>query len=296
VDFQQIKYFQKLAEVQNFSQAAIELSLSQPALSRSISRLEEEIGVPLFERKSRGVEINKYGEIFLQHVNQALSEMKQAKDKIQDLVDPYNGTVSLGFVFTHGLSFVPELCGQFHQIYPNVKFNFHQAAAMKIVELLEAHEIDVGICSLTKPIEHFHHYPILKEEVFLLVPKSHRLATAESVSLEELKDEEFVLFDHDTAFRSFSENLFQEAGFVPKATYEAGEERTLTGLVGAGFGITLMHNIPEIDQSKISIIPITQPTCERTTYMIWRKEGFTAPVSERFITFVRKTIQETIER
>jgi LysR family transcriptional activator of glutamate synthase operon len=296
LDFHQIRYFQKLAEVQNFSQAATELSLSQPALSRSISRLEEEVGVPLFERKSRGVEINKYGKIFLQHVTKALMEIEQAKEKIQDLVHPFHGTVSLGFVFTHGLSFVPELCGNFHKLYPNVNFNFTQAAAMKIVEQVEANEIDVGICSLTEPLEHLNHYPILREEVFLLVPKNHRLANAENVSLEELKDEEFVLFNHKTAFRSFSENLFREAGFIPKASYEAEEERTLTGLVGAGFGITLMHNIPEIDQSKISIIPINKPKCERMTYMIWRKEGFISPASESFIHFVTETIQEIIER
>lgn len=72
MDFQQLKYFQTLADIENFTRASIRLDLSQPALSRSISRLEEEIGVPLFERKSNGVELNRYGKIFLQHANQAL--------------------------------------------------------------------------------------------------------------------------------------------------------------------------------------------------------------------------------
>src|SRR4051812_452473 len=107
--FDKFFYFNKVAKYISLTKASENLNLSQPALSRSILRLEEEIGVPLFERKSRGVVLNQYGKVFLSHANQVLSEMKKAKQTIHDMVDPDHGTISLAFIQTLGSSFVPDL-------------------------------------------------------------------------------------------------------------------------------------------------------------------------------------------
>lgn len=153
MDFHQLKYFQTLAGIGNFTKAAEELVLSQSALSRSILKLEEELGIPLFERKSRGVVLNKYGKIFLEHVNLSLREIEKAKQKINNLIDPSHGTVSLAFIQPLGSSFIPDLIGEFQKVNPEIRFHLSQYSTKKILAKINSAEIDVGICTSQQPFQ-----------------------------------------------------------------------------------------------------------------------------------------------
>ena len=101
MEWQQLKYFQTVANLQHISKAAKVLSITQPALSRAILRLEKELGVPLFERQNRTIVLSQYGRLFLNHVNKMILEFEEGKQEIQDLLDPEHGTVSI--VFLHSL-------------------------------------------------------------------------------------------------------------------------------------------------------------------------------------------------
>ena len=291
MDWHQLKYFQTLANIENFTRASVELVISQPALSRSISRLEEEIGVPLFERKSRGVILNKYGEIFLQHANRALSEIDAAKQEINDLINPLHGTISLAFIQTLGSSFVPELISAFQKEASGINFQLYQHATSKILNQLASTEIDIGFCSPQEPIENLSSIPIVNNELFLIVPINHRLAGTDEVDLCEVANEPFVLFKHETAMRDVIERLCHEAGFHPKMSFEGFEERTVAGLVGAKFGVALIPFIPGLDKRKISLIRIRKPQSLRVIRMVWRTNGYMPPAVERFKTFVEKTMR-----
>lgn len=291
MDWHQLKYFQILANVENFTKASIELVLSQPALSRSISRLEEEIGVPLFERKSRGVTLNKYGQIFLKHVNRALSEIEEAQQEIHDLVNPYHGTISLAFIQTLGSSFVPELISSFQKEYPDIHFQLYQHSTHKILHQLEAAEIDIGFCSPQEPIEHLSSVPIVQDELFLIVPIDHRLAGVKEVDLAEVADDPFVLFKPETAVREVAEKLCREAGFQPNMSFEGFEESTVAGLVGAKFGVAIIPYTPGLDRNKISLIRIKEPHSVREIRMVWRTNGYMPPAVERFKSFVEKEMK-----
>ena len=277
MDWHQLKYFKTLANVENFTRASIELALSQPALSRSISRLEEEVGVPLFERKSRGVILNKYGQIFLEHANRALSEIAEAKQEIHNLVNPFHGTISLAFIQTLGSSFVPELISSFQKDYPDIHFQLYQHATSKILSQLESAEIDIGFCSPKEPSENLSSISIVKDELFLIVPIDHRLAGVDEVDLSEVAHDPFVLFKPETAVRDVTERLCHEAGFHPKMSFEGFEESTVAGLVGAKFGVALIPFIPGLDRQKISLIRIRKPHSVREIRMVWRTNGYMSP-------------------
>ncbi|MFJ7975833.1 LysR family transcriptional regulator [Peribacillus sp. NPDC096379] len=293
MDWHQLKYFQTLANIGNFTRASVELVLSQPALSRSISRLEEEIGVPLFERKSRGVILNKYGEIFLQHANRALSEIDAAKQEINDLINPLHGTISLAFIQTLGSSFVPELISAFQKEASGINFQLYQHATSKILSQLASTEIDIGFCSPQEPLENLSSIPIVKNELFLIVPVNHRLAGTDEIDLCEVANDPFVLFKPETAMHDVIERLCHEAGFHPKMAFEGFEERIVAGLVGAKFGVALIPFIPGLDKKKISLIRIRKPQSVRVIQMVWRTNGYMPPAVERFKTFVEKTIQSS---
>lgn len=294
MDWHQLKYFQTLASLCSFTKASVELVLSQPALSRSISRLEEEMGVPLFERKSRGVVLNRYGEIFLKHANRALWEIAEAKREINNTVDPSHGTILISFIQPLGSSFVPDLIGEFQKQEPEMQFRLTQDNTKKILSQIESAGIDIGFCTRQEPLENLSTFPIMKQELFLIVPKDHRLAGTKEVDLTEVANEPFVLYKPETVLHDVVEELCQDAGFHPTKSFEAFEESTVAGLVGAKFGVALIPFIPGLDMKKISLIRIRKPNCLIVIQMVWRTQGYMSPAAARFKSYVEDTfsIQE----
>lgn len=293
MDWHQLRYFQILARICNFSKAAEELTLSQPALSRTISRLEEEIGVPLFERKSRGVILNRYGEVFLDHVNRALGEIDQAKKKIDHMVDPLHGTLSLGFIQPLGSSFIPELMSKFQKEAPGIQFHLTRDTSNQILNQLESAKVDVAFCTLQQPFKDFSTLHIMTPELFLIVDKDHRLANVEQIDLSELADDPFVLYKPQTALRDIVEKLCNNAGFQPKMSFEAFDERTVAGLVGAKFGVALIPLFPGIDLKKVSLIRVRNPRCSLSIHMFWRSQGYSSPALTRFKSFIKDIVSNT---
>jgi DNA-binding transcriptional LysR family regulator len=280
--------FQIVAKQKSFTKASEELNLSQPALSRSILRLEEEVGVPLLERKSRGVVLNQYGKVFLETVNQVLSNMKETKQTIHDMVDPLHGNISLAFIQTLGSSFVPDLISEFQKEFPNIQFQLSQNISSKILKEIHDANIDIGFCSPLEPHEGLCSIPVLSEELFLIVPAAHRLAGKEMVNLSEVADDPFIFFKPQTALHDLIHNLCNEAGFLPRKVFEGYEERTVSDLVGANLGVAIVPYLPNLDESKISMVHVQSPKCFRVIQMVWRLNGYMSPAVTNFKGFVEK--------
>lgn len=291
MEWQQLEYFQALAKHQNFTKAADELALTQSALSRSIAKLEEELGVPLFDRKVRGVTLNQYGEILLPYVNRVIQEINQAKQEIRDLDNPYQGTISLAFIHTLGSSFVPDLISVFREKYPGIQFQLTQDSTRKIMNLLEAGEIDLGLCSPNEQMKNKYIESVvaIDEPLYLIVPKQHRFAERTKIELEEVAYEPFVSYKHESGIREVIEKLCQEAGFKPNVTFEGVGDETIAGFVAANFGVALIPYIPGLDMEKISILTVTKPVCKRVIQMVWRNDRYMSPAVVQFKRFLKQS-------
>ncbi|BAQ11242.1 lysR substrate-binding protein [Bacillus sp. OxB-1] len=294
MDFQQLHNFQVLAQIKNVTRAAKELSLTQSALSKSIARLEEEVGVPLFERNPRGVNLNSFGTLFLEYVNRAIEEMNNAKEKINEMIDPSNGIIHFGFIPSLRSSFVPNIIQLFFNDSPNVRFQLSQGPTGKIIKQLEAAEVDLVFCSPQKEVENISTFPIIDEELFLVVPSSHRLANRKEVALAEVANDLFVHYHSDYPLRHVIDEFCQDAGFLPKVAIEGAEDEIIGGLVAANCGIALMPATQGLDQTKISMLCVTQPRCRRLIEMAWRTDSYMSPVVERFKDFVIHNISRVI--
>ncbi|HUW64931.1 MAG TPA: LysR family transcriptional regulator [Spirochaetia bacterium] len=286
MEWQHLEYFQTVARLQHFTRAAEELSLSQPALSRAIARLEEEMGVPLFERKGRTVSLNHYGELFLVRVNRALTEIAKGKQEIQDLLNPENGQVSLAFLHTLGNHLIPTLLGSFRRQYPQVNFRLHQDDTEAILDMLEAGEIDFGLSSPVITRKGLRWLDLLTEELLVIVPRGHRLAGRTGVELRELADELFVMLKKGYGLRAITDQLCQKAGFTPKVTFEGDEVATVAGLVAANLGVALVPEIPGLDEAGLARLPVTRPVSRRVIGMAWKEGRYLSPAAKRFLTFV----------
>lgn len=285
MEWNQLQYFQTVAQLQHFTHAAERLSISQPALSRSIARLEDELGVPLFERQGRTVTLNPYGQIFLNRVNRAMQEISLGQHELQDMLDPLNGTVSLGFIHSQGSNLVPDLLGLFRKSFPEIRFHLYQNVTTHILDQLEAAEIDFCFCSQPSR-KNIRWIQLLTEEIILIVPKEHPLAKRSRVDLKELSEESFIVFKKELSLGEIIYALCEEAGFIPKTTFEGEEIGTVAGLVAAKLGIALIPQSKGLEMTDITQVHISGPKCQRVIGMAWVEGRYTSPAAKHFKEFV----------
>jgi DNA-binding transcriptional LysR family regulator len=286
LEWQQLEYFQTVARVQHMTHSAEILSISQPALSRSIAKLEEELGVPLFERQGRSIILNHYGQLFLKRVNRILKEFQEGKQELKELLDPGYGVVSLGFLHTLGPEIIPNLIGAFRSHYPKVTFQLNQNNSSSLIKQIDLGEFD--LCLITPPDTkvQIQWVKLLSEELFVIVPVGHPLGDRESIVLDEIADESFISVKKGNALRQITDQLFQEAEIQPKIVFEGEELHTIAGLVATGFGVSLIPDIKDLDPSKIARIPVRWPKCERSIGIAWVEGRYLSPSVKQFKEFV----------
>lgn len=286
MEWQQIEYFQVVARLQHITRAAEILLISQPALSRSIARLEEELGVPLFERQGRSISLNSYGQLFLQRADRIMKEFQDGKQEIQDLLDPNYGTISFGFMPTLGTYLIPNLINSFRSDYPNINFQFKQNGNDLLLKQLESSEIDFCLVSSIESKNQLQWIQLWSEELFLIVPSIHHLAKHESITLQELADEPFVLLEKGNGLRGITDQLFEEAGITPKITFEGEEVHTVAAFVAAGLGVTIIPEFKGIDWNNITRIRLRAPNSQRAIGLAWVEGRYLSPSAKRFQQFI----------
>lgn len=287
MNLQQLEYFKKIAETENFTTAAALVSVTQPALSKAISKLEAELNVPLFERNGRNVKLTSFGEAFLKHANQALLEVEKGIRELQDMVNPDKGIISIASTYCIGTYFMPLIISDFLSSCPCTKFQFNHGSTPEILNDLKGGKIDLGFYDSIDDI-HKHteikSIPVKKEDYVLIVSKKHSLSNQTEVSLKDLKDESFIVFSEGNKdmMLSYSELI----GYTPKISIQPNEASMLGGLVAAGAGITIVPNTSLINTNALSIIKIREDIGYKTIYMGWLKDSYMSPISKKFRDYV----------
>jgi LysR family transcriptional activator of glutamate synthase operon len=192
IELRQLEYFLVVARREHFTQAAKELHVAQPSLSRAIGRLEAELGAPLFDRTGRQVRLNAFGQRFLQHVKRACNELEDGKRELQANLDPERGSLGLGFLPTVGLKLLPSLLCSFRESYPLVGFQLVQDSGVELLHQTRAGVIDLCIASLPPERQGLGGVELLRQEIFLAVPPKHQFAGRASLCLSDAADESFI--------------------------------------------------------------------------------------------------------
>jgi DNA-binding transcriptional LysR family regulator len=285
----QIRYFAAAARHEHLGRAADELDMSQPALSRSILKLEQELGVQLFDRAGRGVRLNSAGKILLRRIERANAECEDAVRELREQRSASRKTVSIGYFATFGVRLIPELVKSFCAIDPGVQFQLFEGPTPRLSDQLLAGEIDICVASQFAGAG-IAWQPLFNEELFALVPPDHRLAKNISIDLAELANEPFVALRAGHALRQTLEELCREAGFMPQIKLEGYEVATLRGLVGAGFGVTLSPRRTVAASIQAVSIPVRHPQCRRIIGLSWRKGRWLSPKTLAFKEHLAKNL------
>lgn len=287
MEWQQLEYFRVVAKTEHFTRAAEQLAISQPALSRSITHLEDTLGVPLFDRVGRSVKLNSYGRLFLSRVDKALQEIQQGMSELQQLKDPHSGTVSLAFVMTFGLSLLPDFISKFNREYPRVELQLHQNTTLGIFKQILEGKVDLSIVGqIDRPNPYLVWHKLIDEELFVYVPANHRLAGRDAIRLEELAKDPFIGFKQGYGMRTLTDKFCEQAGFVPQVVFEGEDVATVSVLVSSGIGVTLIPAFTGINPGKIKKLRVTEPSCRREVGLAWLKDRTLSSSAELFRSFI----------
>ncbi|WP_040207583.1 LysR family transcriptional regulator [Neobacillus jeddahensis] len=281
----QLQYFQTVARLEHMTKAAAELQIAQPSLSKTITRLEEDLGVPLFDRKNRQLQLNEFGKLFLQRVNRIILELNEGKRELVELADQGQTQITLAVSIPRVL---PELLSSFLRQFPDIKFQQVLESTSSMRNLLEKAKIDFCISSVPLEGDDIIWEPLVTEEIYLVVPPGHRLAGREKIRLEEVKDESFISMNTGFGFRNVTDEFCRKAGFVPNIAFEGDEPGVIGDLVRQGLGVAF---IPEISwMNKENPFPnklhIMEPNCQRTIGLGWSKRRFLSNPSQQFRKYV----------
>jgi len=246
VDLKQLRQFVILSETLNFRRAAQGLHIAQPALSVSVRKLEEDLGVRLFDRGRRGVSLTSAGAAALPEAYLALEHVAKMREQARAGSEGEVGTVRLAFIGTATYEFLPRALSTFRAKHPGLQVELNELTTSLICNGVAQRTFDIGIVRypMTPPSD-MSMEPVERDRYCLFLPPGHRLAKRKRLSLRDVADEAFVFPSgaQSPAMHGSIMAACQAAGFVPRIAQEAVQIQTVIGLVQSGLGIALLPSV-----------------------------------------------------
>jgi len=273
IGLRHIRYLIAVAEELHFRRAAERLGIAQPALSRAIQHLESELGVVLFTRTNRSVQITPAGETFLAGSREVINSIETTIEKTQLAQQGKRGLLRIGYTDVAIAGNLPALLKKFQDEQPNIILQPHHDVTVSQLQKLDAGALDVGF--VTGPINRSGNKQCLvsSERFVCVFYENHPLATRKMIRLEELAHEDFV---HGTSkdweqFYSYLLPMCRRSGFAPRIVQEAFNTSGILGLVSAGMGITILtDSVRNSISPGLVVVPIEDVSEELQTVAFWK--------------------------
>jgi len=289
----QLRTFQTVARLNNFSRAAEELQLTQPAVSAQIDALENALKLKLFERMGKKIALTEPGRVALSCAVDIHLRISQMQRELEDLGELNAGSLHVGASLVVGIYLLPEILARFKEKYPRVELVVRVDPARHIVDMILRNELDLGIIGEGAPVtdERIVFKPILRDELIVIVPGNHPLAAAGSISRAELAKMPFVLPAKDSAS---SESILQQIraeGITLHSVLELGNVGAVKRAVEAGLGTSIVSRfavLRELQDGRLKCLRVSGVKLERQMSLCWHRGKPFSKLTAAFIDFIEK--------
>ena len=265
----QLKYMIAVAEAGNFTLAAEKSFVTQPTLSMQIQKLEEELGVQIFNRAKKPIRLTKVGSEILIQARKIISESKRMEDVVAQEKGFIGGDFTLGIIPTVMPTLLPMFLNTFLKSYPKVNLKIEELTTENIIKKLEEGKIDAGICATPLKQEKIIERPLYYEPFVAYVPGNHRLAKSSQINIEDLENEDILLLQDGHCFKNqvLSMCSLAKIGMNGRLNLKSGSFETLVNLANEGLGMTLVpylnaNNLSEKNAQNIIHFPAPPPARE----------------------------------
>lgn len=288
MELRHLRYFLAVAEQLHFGRAAARLYIAQPPLSQQIKQLETEIGVKLFNRTKRSVELTEAGKVFQREAYAVLERLDKGVLKAQQAARGKAGWLSIGFVSSVNNEILPNVLRKFRRQCPDVEIFLQEMQNPEQNQALLEKTIHIGFARMPVESSALNSRIIAREPLIVALPASHKLTKKNTLKLAELVGEPFIVFSQSrpSPFFDYVMRLCAEAGFQPNVVQQVGEIQTALGLVAAEIGVTLVPASTEnLHREGVIYKPLAAPLIIEMT-MQYRKDE-TSPVVAGFLEVIQ---------
>lgn len=290
MNFKDLKYFLAVAELGHFGRAAEQCQVSQPTLSGQIKKLEETLGVTLFERTNRRVMLTEMGRHIAASARKVLREVDAIMEIAENANDPLAGKFRIGAFPTLSTYLFPSLVLKMKQVLPKLRIILLEEKTEQLLDKLRHGELDAAFLALPIHDAFLVNQALFDDEFYLAVPPGHPLASQEQVDQHELKKYRLLLLEEGHCLRDQALAVCQRHGIAEEQDFKATGLETLRQMVKAGTGITFIPNIAIQDQEAgIRYLPFKEPAPVRTVGLVWRKTTARQEVLQHMITLFTNT-------
>ena len=285
MNLRQLRYLVALADERHFTRAAAREHVAQPALSQQIRSLEAELGTALVERTTRKVAMTQAGELLVARARRALAELDAAQAELQALAGVQAGRLSVGALHTMGPVDLSLLLATFHERYPAVELTVREQSSEELAGMLRDDEVDLAFLSVTERIQSrgLALRPLVSEELVVVLPVDHALASSAQLRLRDLGRESFISFREGARLRELLTTSAAGAGFRPKIALESNESRRIRSLVSRGLGVAVLpRSDAEGPGAVVAVSDLVEPPLRRDVTLASRADRRPSPAAEAF--------------
>ncbi|MGK0465332.1 LysR family transcriptional regulator [Clostridium sp.] len=312
MEFRQLQYMLTVAEEKSFSKAAQKLYIAQPSLSQYIQKLEQQLGVQLFDRSTNPLRLTYAGELYAETAKKILSLNLQLSNQMEDISNFKKGRITIGLSSFRSAYIIPKVLPLFHKKFPGIDVVLVEGNSVKLEDLAVKGITDISIMTLPIKENFFSYEPIFRENILLAMPPNHPIckksltnhrshqhdaASADNIhseiSLHELRDEPFILLKQHQKLHQIATSLCKQAGFSPKIILESESIEATHALVSSGMGIAFIpDSITLFPQTSITPIYFLIKDLEttRTLAVAYIKKRYLSRAAKEFITIMKDVL------
>ena len=288
MELRQLRSVEAVARHRHFTRAAEELHIAQSALSHQIRKLEQELGIALFERTSRRVAPTEAGEAVAARARRILAEVEGARAEVDELRGVLRGRVWIGALLPMLDLDIPGLLARFSRAHPGVEVGLREGIAADMLSHLAADELDAAFCLVAGELSGEFAVMRLADEEVVAAFAPDRAPAADHVGVDELADHRIVAPRRGSAVTSVIERLFADAGRPLRLALESGDPFLLRSLAARGFATAILpRSFSSLEGSALELRSL-DPAVRLPVALVWRRERDLPPAARAFIEFVRR--------
>lgn len=291
MELRQLNYLLVIAEEGNYTRAAERLFVSQPAITQQIQKLENELGVQLFDRSRRKIQLTEAGEVVYRTAQTLFREIDETRLALDDLSQLNRGTLRVGVVQTVNAYLIPSVVAQYREQYPNIQLYVEELSMDEIENRVDMGTLHLGIGFTPTTSDTIEPVPLFTERLLLIMAKAHQFAHTTQINMNAVNGE-MVMLPRTFCTRRLWDDYAAEAAIMPTISIEMN---TINGILQTvQRNSRLITVLPELalsnrsDYDDLIGIPIVDPTPQRTVSVLWRQNGYRSAAASAFYNIVQE--------
>jgi DNA-binding transcriptional LysR family regulator len=286
MEFRHLRTIDAVARHRSFTKAAEELFLAQSAISQQISRLEAEIGIQIFRRSSRSVELTEEGKVILDHARRVLAEMEDMQGEMEALAGVMRGTVRIGGIYPFGPYDLYGVLSDYHERYPGVSIHMVEDTQDAMLSMLRSDELDCAFASVDPDTigSEFAGTLLWEEEFVVIASPNHEFAARQDVTWEDVIEQDLIAYRENSALRRRFETTIGRRGMEPHNAFVCTEMSAVRALAATGLGIAVLpRSIAELPGPAVVLRPFRPDPVTWPIALVWRSDRRHPPAAKAFL-------------